>query len=89
MDADLMAVLTDIKADQRLLFSKIDAIDGKIGKLPCPVNTYKITLLQRIVFTGIGIVLLAFMTSLVSDSDVVKKKETRVAKTSIITRARP
>lgn len=77
MDNDLMVALTDIKADQRLIFSKIDAIDEKMGKLPCPVNTYKITLLQRIVFAGIAVILFAFMTGLVNDREIPKKIETQ------------
>ncbi len=83
-------VLTDIKADQRMIANELKAINAKFGELPCPVNTYKITLLQRIVYTGIGIVLFAFITGLVNDSTIVKKNDfPKKAQAAIVKKVEP
>ena len=73
-DLDMIQILADIKTDIRETKSDIKSIHERLNILPCSVNTYKITLLQRIIYGGIGIILFAFMVGLIDNMKPLNTK---------------
>ena len=74
VELDMIQILADIKTDIRETKSDIKSIYEKLNILPCSVNTYKITLLQRVIYGGIGIILFAFMVGLIDNMKPLNAK---------------
>ncbi|RLB92834.1 MAG: hypothetical protein DRH26_05350 [Deltaproteobacteria bacterium] len=63
MDMVYEAVIK-MRADQKHIKSDVTEIKSVIKEIPCKVNTYKISLLQKVVYGGVALVLLAFAAEL-------------------------
>ena len=59
-------VLTRIETKQEIMLEDLTIIKRRMENNPCKVNTFKINLMQKIVYGFIIIILMAFM------SDVIK-----------------
>lgn len=66
MDQDAYNILLQMQVQQKNIQDDVAEIKETVKKLPCKVNTYKIGLLQKIVFGAIAIILLAFMSTITS-----------------------
>ncbi len=60
------------------LDNKVDSIVDHIQGLPCSVNTYKISLIQKIVYGAISIILVAYMIALMPSYFVEKSAEEKI-----------
>lgn len=68
--------LVRIEATQKEMVKDIEEIKKQMVKLPCEINTYKVNLLQKIVFGCIIMVLMAFMGGLINpQTSIVKAKQ--------------
>lgn len=66
----------DYEILQRIEITQSD-MQRKLSDLPCAVNCYKISILQKVVYGAVGIVLAAFMVSIISNPNTDLNKKSR------------
>lgn len=67
--------IAEIKKQQDDANKHLKAIETRVNELPCAVQVYKISLLQKIVYGGIGLILVGFIVGLTDRSTYNKDAE--------------
>jgi len=83
MSSQILEAIVRVETKQETLIADVACIKEKMSTLPCTINTYKIKLLQRIVYGAVVIVCLAFMANL-TDTNISKADEAKKAKAPVI-----
>lgn len=78
---EIFRILTRLETQVDKAVDEISTINVHLAKLPCQVHETKISTLQKIVYGAVGVVLLAFMASLMNPMSKADELETKKAKT--------
>lgn len=87
MSDKIYDTLLAIQAQQIKMANDVSDMKDRLYELPCKVNTFKIGLLQKVVYGFVGLILLGFAASFIPSDKIPKPvKSTTAHEQSIIKR---